>query len=52
LVIPHSVSKTELLKQVEALYQKIDAKHAARHHSYIVAVSLMVAAESSISAAH
>ncbi len=52
LAIPHAVSKTDLLKQVEALYQKIEAKHAARHHSYIVAVSLLIAAESSISTVH
>lgn len=52
LAIPHTVSKTDLLKQVEALYQKIEAKHAARHHSYIVAVSLLIAAESSISTVH
>jgi transcriptional regulator with XRE-family HTH domain len=52
LAIPHTVSKTDLLKQVEALYQKIEAKHAARHHSYIVAVSLLIAAESSVSTVH
>jgi len=52
LAIPHAVTKTDLLKHIESLYRKIEAKHAGKHHSYIVAMSLIIAAESSVSTAH
>ena len=52
LSIPHSVSKAELLRHLEELRLKVESKHAHRHHSYIVALSLMIAAESSIANTH
>lgn len=52
LPVSHNVTKSELLTHVEALYQKLESKHATRHHSYIVAMSLILAAEAAVNAAH
>ena len=50
--IPSSVSKADLLQHVDSLKQKIEGKHASKHHSYIIAMSLVLAAENSIGSAH
>lgn len=48
MVVPHTASKNDLLKEVERLRQKIEALPSAKHHSYIVAMSLLVATENSL----
>lgn len=52
LTVPTHVTKTELLKHVESLYQKIESRNASRHHSYIAAMSLVLAAETTINTIH
>jgi transcriptional regulator with XRE-family HTH domain len=51
-VVPHTASKNDLLKEVERLRQKIEALPAAKHHSYIVAMSLLLATENSLHPAY
>lgn len=46
--IPHSVSKSDLLHHLEELKSRIDAKHASKHHAYIAALSLILAAEATL----
>lgn len=48
-VIPRSVTKADLLEHANNLRLLISDKHAARHDSYIVALSLIIAAEGAIS---
>ena len=50
--VPKSISKADLLVEVDALKAKIQARHANKHESYIVAMSLIVAAESALSSVH
>lgn len=50
--IHKNISKTELLEKVEALYNKVSSKHAQKHEGYIIAVSLINAADHSVSAVH
>ena len=50
--VPKSISKVDLLAEVDALKAKIQARHANKHESYIVAMSLIVAAESALSSVH
>ncbi|HZF64705.1 MAG TPA: helix-turn-helix transcriptional regulator [Chitinophagaceae bacterium] len=50
--VPHSVSKSDLLKKVEVLYNKIESKHAGRHHCYVVAMSLVVTADGALDPVH
>ena len=51
-VIPRTITKTDLLKHLEVLQKLITEKHATKHDAYIVAMSLIVAAEGSISSVH
>ncbi|MGV3656910.1 MAG: helix-turn-helix domain-containing protein [Chitinophagaceae bacterium] len=50
--LPRTVGKTDLLAAIGNLQQKVEAKHAARHESYVVAMSLVLAADSSVSMVH
>ena len=50
--VPRNVSKSDLLEHVHKLQKIILEKHAAKHESYIVAMSLIVAAEESLASAH
>lgn len=52
IILPKTVSKTDLLKEIEELYKKIEAKHASKHENYMVAMSLLLAVDSSISIVH
>jgi transcriptional regulator with XRE-family HTH domain len=52
MVIPKSVSKDDLLAELEILQKKISAKHINKHESYLVAMSLLLAAESSLNMVH
>jgi transcriptional regulator with XRE-family HTH domain len=50
--IPRTVSKSDLLVHVHNLQKMIEGKHALKHDSYIVVMSLVMAAEGSISSVH
>lgn len=50
--VPRTVTKADLLEHVHRLQKMIQDKSASRHDSYIVAMSLIVAAEGSIASAH
>lgn len=52
VVIPRTVTKSDLLAHIDLLRKKADAKHALKHDGYIVALSLIIAAENSISPVH
>jgi transcriptional regulator with XRE-family HTH domain len=52
VAITGTVSKTDLLAQIEILQKKIASKHASKHDCYIVAMSLVIAAENSVNAVH
>ena len=48
LVMPHTVSKADLLKQLDLLRQKLERMPATRQHSHYIAMSLLVAAENAL----
>ena len=50
--IPKSLTKAELLEKVLHLQKVIESKHNKKHEAYIVAMSLIVAAENSVSIVH
>lgn len=50
--IPRTVTKETLVTHVQKLQKIILEKQAVKHDSYIVALSLIVAAESSLGSAH
>jgi transcriptional regulator with XRE-family HTH domain len=50
--IPQSVNKTDLLERIHHLEKRVSSLHVKKHESYIVAMSLIVAAENAVSAAH
>lgn len=52
LTIPHNVTRADLLKHLEQLRIRIETKHAAKHSAYLVALSLIIAAENSITPVH
>jgi len=52
IILPKTVSKADLLNQMEEVYKKIEAKHASKHENYMVAMSLLLAIDSSISIVH
>ena len=52
LVIPRTVTKSDLLEHVHQLQKIILDKQATKHDSYIVAMSLIVAAESALASVH
>lgn len=52
VIIPHHVTKADLLKQVESLYKKIDSWPQSKHPSYVVVMSLIVAADGSLHNVH
>lgn len=52
LTIPHTVTKADLLKQLEDLRHKIESRHVTKHHGYLVAMSMIVAADSAVSVIH
>ena len=52
LVIPRIVTKSDLLEHVHQLQKIILDKQATKHDSYIVAMSLIVAAESALASVH
>jgi len=52
LIVPHHVTRADLLAHVEHLHKKIESLPATRHHSYIAAMSLIVGAEATINTVH
>ena len=50
--LPRTVTKADLLEHVHTLQKMIQDKHAARHDGYIVALSLIMAAEGTIASVH
>jgi transcriptional regulator with XRE-family HTH domain len=52
VAVPHTVSKTDLLKEVEQVRLRIEALPSARHHSYIAAMSLLLATKSTLHASY
>ena len=50
--IPRVVTKTDLLNHIEVLQKKIQHKHATKSDGYVVALSLIVAAENAITIVH
>lgn len=51
-VIPRSVTKADLLEHVGRLQKIVADKHVTKHDSYLVAMSLIVAAEGALSSVH
>ncbi|MEJ7770025.1 MAG: hypothetical protein WKF89_19555 [Chitinophagaceae bacterium] len=52
VVIPKIVTKADLLSHIEILNKRVHAKHAIKHDGYMVALSLIISAENSISIVH
>ena len=50
--IPRVVTKADLSDMLLALNKKLEAKHATKHDSYIVMMSLIVAADHSLALVH
>lgn len=50
--VPHSVTKADLVEHVHRLQKMIQDKTANKHDSYIVALSLIIAAEGTIASVH
>lgn len=49
MTVPKTVTKADLLAQIDNLKEKVKSKHTTKHESFIVAMSLVIAAESSVS---
>ena len=52
VVISKVVTKSDLAESLQSLNRKLEAKHATKHESYIVIMSLISAAEHSLSLVH
>jgi transcriptional regulator with XRE-family HTH domain len=52
ITIPHNVSKTDLLEMLKTLQKKVEAKRTIKHESYMVVMSLIIAADSSLNVVH
>jgi transcriptional regulator with XRE-family HTH domain len=52
VTIPHTVTRQDLLDQLTLLKKKLDSRQASKHHNYIVAMSLIAAADNAISSVH
>ena len=51
VVLPKQVHKEDFLKHIEILKQRLQDKSAKNHDQYLVALSLIMAAENTVSAA-
>jgi transcriptional regulator with XRE-family HTH domain len=51
-VLPRTVTKTDLLNHVSILQKIIQDKQALKHDGYIVAMSLIIAAEGTLGSVH
>lgn len=52
IILPKTVSKSDVLHKIEEIYKKIETKHASKHDNYMVAMSLLIAIDSSIGVIH
>lgn len=52
VAIPGVVTKTDLLAQIEMLQKKLHEKHASKNDAYMIALSLVIAAENAVSGVH
>lgn len=52
VLLSKNVSKTELLEKIKLLEAKLETKHAVKHESYTVIMSLITAAEHPLSLVH
>lgn len=52
VMIPRVVTKADLLEMVRVLESKLEAKHVTKHDSYIVTMSLIAAADQSLTLVH
>ena len=50
--IPKTVTKADLLEHIDSLQKKVMEKQATKHDAYIAVLSLVVAAENSITLVH
>ena len=50
--VTRAVAKSDVIEQLQRLQKKLESKHAAKHESYIVIMSLITAAEHSLSLVH
>lgn len=47
-----TVTKSDLIAHIEIVHTKVQEKHAAKHDAYMVAMSLILAAENAITVVH
>lgn len=50
--IPKTVTKADVLEHINSLQKRVMEKHATKHDAYIAVLSLVIAAENSISLVH
>lgn len=50
--IPGVVTKSHVLQSLKSLEEKVEAKHASSHESYVVVMSLIMAADSAVNIVH
>jgi transcriptional regulator with XRE-family HTH domain len=50
--LPKTVTKEQLLEHVKMLQQKLSSKHVTKHDAYLVALSLVIAAENTVDSVH
>lgn len=52
VTIPRNATRQDLLNQIAELQNKALSKQASKHEAYLVALSLVIAAESALSTVH
>ena len=52
MIVPKVVTKDDLLEHVDLLKERVKDKSASKHDQYLVALSLIMAAENAVNAAH
>ena len=50
--VPARVTKQDVMVAIETLQKKLQSKHATRHDGYMVALSMIIAAENAINGVH
>ncbi|OLY93938.1 Transcriptional regulator, contains XRE-family HTH domain [Cnuella takakiae] len=52
IILPKTITKDQLAERIRMLDEKLAAKHVLKHDNYMVAMSLLIAAENTIAAVH
>ena len=52
VTVPATVAKSEVIAAIETLQKKVQTKQATRHDSYLIALSLIIAAENALNGVH